>query len=142
MYFPGVLRFFHTARICWFSWLQAFCIRGFPASGSAGLPGAGGSEAHVAAPQLQRDRGYLLLHLMLSPCGGSSFSAYQDSVKGKWKCLHAELPLLLPTPARINVMQGLGEGILSFPVYFALICDSRHLAAFLLLVFFSALGNF
>lgn len=73
---------------------------------------------------------------MLSPGGGSSFSAYQDSVKGKWKCLCAELPLLELTPAHINVIQGLTDGILAFPVHSDVICDSRHLAAFLLFVFF------
>lgn len=87
-------------------------------------------------------QGYLLLHLMLSPCGGSSFSAYQDSVKGKWKCLHAEPPLLVLTPAHINVIQGLTEGFPhSQPILLYSIPD-RHLAAFLLLVFFPSWGIF
>lgn len=50
--------------------------------------------------------------------------------------------LLELPPAHRNVIQGLTGGILPFPVYSGVICDSRHLAAFLLLVFFSQTGGF
>lgn len=38
--------------------------------------------AHVAAPEEQRDRGYLLLHLMLSPAGGAASQLTRIVLKG------------------------------------------------------------